>query len=80
MVKEDLLDKGHITQKTYDVIEGRIIRFVASCYVNLKDKPGYTFKFDDMKKLIIDKCGTGKYCLLWVYVAGYRAVKLIKRK
>lgn len=80
MVKEDLLDKGHITQKTYDVIEGRIIRFVASCYVNLKDKPGYTFKFDDMKKLITDKCGVGKYRLLWFYVAGYRVVNLIKRK
>ena len=80
MVKEDLLDKEHITQKTYDVIEGRIIRFVASCYVNLKDKPGYTFKFDNMKKLIIDKCGAVNYRLLWLYVTAYRAVNLVKRK
>ena len=80
MVEEDLLNKGYITQKTYDIIEGRIIRFVASCYVNLKDKSGYNFKFDDMKKLIIDKCGARKYRLLWLYVIGYRAVKLVKKK
>ena len=77
MVKKDLLVKGHISQKTYDMIEARIIRFVASCYVKLKDKPNYTFRFDGMKTLIVDQCGISKYCLLWFYIAGYKAYKTI---
>ena len=80
MVRADLLEVGLISRKTYKVIEREIIRFVGSCYVNLKDKPGYTFRFDNMKKLIIDQCGLCKYHLFWFYVICYRLVRWIKRK
>ena len=80
MVKTDLLNEGHITSKTYDLIEKRILRFVASCYVNLKDKPNYSFKFDNMKEIVTDQCGADKNKTLKFYISVYKVLKVLKLK
>ena len=80
MVKNDLLNEGHISSKTYSIIENRILRFVASCFVNLKDKPNYTFKFDDMEEIVTAQCGAKKYNTLKHYISVYKFLKKFKSK
>lgn len=80
MVREDLLYNGYITRKTYHIIEARIIRFVASCYVNLKNKPNYTFRFEKMNALIKRKCGCFSVVKLWCYIMAYKMINIVLDK
>ncbi len=79
MVNDDLLSKNHISKKTYSKIEFNILRFGASCYVNLNNSEKYTFTYENRKEIITNKCGLKGYLLFEFFVLGFRVRKMIKK-
>lgn len=80
MVKTDLLDKKLITNDTYRKIESNILRFCATCFVNVKNKKYYTYSFENKKQIIIDQCGFKGYLLFKLFVLGYKAYNIFRPK
>lgn len=71
MVREDLLAKKHISQRTYDKIEDGILRFCADWYYTVLENPEkYTFRFDNGEEIIRGSCGD----------SGVRRYRKYKRK
>lgn len=70
MIKDDLLDKGYISQKTYDSLEDNALRFTAEWYWILKFDKRLTMKFDNYKETIKEACGEN----------GYRKFEIYRRK
>lgn len=85
MVKNQLLNPGHISQKTYNSIEDDSIRFVAqwrhTCENDRENR--YTFTFENQEEIIRKTCGEGSLKKFWRY---YRLepintlIRRIKRK
>lgn len=78
MVDEDLVSKKLITDKTKRKIQNNILRFSAKNYVNLNNRPGFTYKFDDAKLIIITKCGNIAYVKYLLFCGAYRIRKVFK--
>lgn len=58
MVKEDLLQKGHISKITYNEIEDGILRFCAEWFNLVRNQSDrYTFTFRDDEKIVEAVCG-----------------------
>ncbi len=78
MVGKDLVEKNAISKNTYNRIERNILRFCAKNYVNLNNRPGYTYQFDNRKEIITKQCGASGYMLFCAFVAVYRIRSLLK--
>lgn len=76
MVKTDLLDKKLITNGTYRKIVLNILRFCATCFVNVKNKKDYTYSFDNKRRIITDQCGLKGYLQFEFFVLGYKIQNL----
>ena len=80
MVREDLLDRKIITQKTFDKIQKNIIRFTAFWYYTVKHDPEhFTFTFENYEQLILSNCGKKFLSMFRMYYA-YFAMKAFVKK
>jgi len=78
MVNVDLLDQHYIQGDTYRKIESNILRFCAKNYVNLNNRKGFTYSFENRKEIITNRCGTSGYIQFCIYVLIYRIRKIFK--
>lgn len=78
MVDDDLISKQLITSETRKKIESNILRFCAKNYINLNNRSGYTYKFDNSKKIITTKCGMIGYIKYLFYCIIYRIRRVFK--
>ena len=78
MVNVDLLDQHYIQSDTYRKIESNILRFCAKNYVNLNNRKGFTYSFENRKEIITNRCGTSGYIQFCIYVLIYRIRKIFK--
>lgn len=79
MVNEDLLNKKYIKNNTYKKIETNILRFCAKNYVNLNNRKGFTYSFENRRKIIMKRCGISGYIQFCLYTLIYRIRKIFKQ-
>lgn len=79
MIKADLLDKGHISQKTYDSLEDNALKFTAEWYWILKFDKRFTMKFDGYKETIKEACGENGYRKFEIYRGGAILKRTVKK-